>query len=113
MSYFDAAFARIKEITGAKTQCEVALILKVKQSSISAAKKQNYIPANWLITLFDIAMINPTWVRYGRGSRFLIGSPPELIYDGGGRAHFQTTINNGKDGASLEQLIQNKTDTNS
>ena len=69
---FDAAYARICEVCGMKTQTELSAYLGIRQSSISDAKRRMMIPAAWLLTLLTREGVNPTWILTGGGSKFLV-----------------------------------------
>lgn len=69
---FDAAYARICEVCGMKTQTELSAYLGIRQSSISDAKRRMMIPAAWLLTLLTREGVNPTWILTGEGSKFLV-----------------------------------------
>lgn len=83
MNDFEAAMARIHKISGTRTQVELAVLLGVRQSSISDAKRRGSVPASWLMTLFTLRQANPTWITTGQGrpyltedeSRELVGAP--------------------------------------
>ena len=68
---FDAAFDRIKQATGMRTQVEIAKLLDIRQSSISDAKRRQSIPDSWLIKLYQIYNLNPNWVIDGEQPQFL------------------------------------------
>lgn len=74
MPEFQAAYERILEATGLRTQSEVAVLLGIQQSSISDAKRRKSIPDQWLLTLFDKHSLNPGWLRTREGPRYLTGS---------------------------------------
>ena len=57
---FDAAYARICEVCGMKTQTELSAYLGIRQSSISDAKRRVAVPAAWLLTLLTREGVNPT-----------------------------------------------------
>lgn len=76
---FSAAYTRIREITGCRTQIEIATCLGIRQSSISDAKKRGALPDSWLITLLNQKGINPTWIMTGEGARYL--APTETAPD--------------------------------
>lgn len=61
---------RIYEITGCKTQIDLAALLGIRQSSVSFARKHAKVPDKWLIQLFRMG-INPEWILTGNGSRYL------------------------------------------
>ena len=69
---FDAAYARICEVCGMKTQTEPSAYLGIRQSSISDAKRRMMIPAAWLLTLLTREGVNPAWILTGGGSKFLV-----------------------------------------
>ena len=69
---FDAAYARICEVCGMKTQTELSAYLGIRQSSISDAKRRMMIPAAWLLTLLTREGVNPAWILTGGGSKFLV-----------------------------------------
>ena len=69
---FDAAYARICEVCGMKTQTELSAYLGIRQSSISDAKRRMTVPAAWLLTLLTREGVNPTWILTGEGSKFLV-----------------------------------------
>ena len=69
---FDAAYARIREACGVRTQTEVSAYLGVRQSCISDAKRRMTVPAAWLLTLLTREGVNPTWILTGEGSKFLV-----------------------------------------
>ena len=77
---FEVIYARLLFVTNCTTQEELAMLLEISQSSISDAKRRSSksdigrcgsIPDAWLITLFDKFGLNPDYVRYGRGMRYL------------------------------------------
>lgn len=73
-SSFEAQYKRVFDVTGCKTQVQLAAVLKIKQSSISDAKRRKAIPAEWLMKLFEHRRVNPEWVRYGTGTKFLLSA---------------------------------------
>lgn len=77
-SEFDAAYARLCETAGARTQEELAAWIGVRQSSISDGRRRKSIPAQWLLTLVTHRGINPAWVLTGEGAKYLVPSamPP-------------------------------------
>lgn len=68
---FDSQYARVLQVTGCRTQVELADVLEIRQSSISDAKRRKTIPSEWLIKLFDKKRINPEWLRMGIGGKFV------------------------------------------
>lgn len=73
-SSFEAQYRRVFDVTGCRTQVQLAAVLKIKQSSISDAKRRKAIPAEWLMKLFEHRRVNPEWVRYGTGTKFLLST---------------------------------------
>lgn len=73
-SFFEAQYRRIFDVAECKTQVQLASVLKIKQSSISDAKRRKAIPAEWLMKLFEHKRVNPEWVRYGTGTKFLLST---------------------------------------
>lgn len=70
----EAAMTRIHEVTGTRTQVELAAWLDIRQSSISDAKRRKSIPDSWLLELAESAGIAPGWIRTGEGPRYLVAS---------------------------------------
>lgn len=68
---YSATIARIKKVTGTRTQVELASLLGIKQSSISDAKRRNVIPPEWRMKLFEKLGVNPTWILTGKGPAYL------------------------------------------
>ncbi|WP_461209271.1 LexA family transcriptional regulator [Desulfocurvus sp. DL9XJH121] len=62
---------RIKEATSTRTQVELAAVLGIRQSSISDAKRRDSVPADWYLTLFREYGLNPDWLAFGRGPRYI------------------------------------------
>lgn len=69
---FNVIFGRIKEITGSRTQVELAEILGIRQSSISDAKKRESVPSDWYLKLFEIYGVNPLWIKAGHEPQFFL-----------------------------------------
>lgn len=68
---WDAAWARICEALGVRTQVEVAAALGIRQSSVSDAKRRGAIPADWQIKLLESHGLHPVWVRTGAGPKLV------------------------------------------
>lgn len=66
-----SALDRVFQLTGSSTQVDLADLLRIKQSSISDAKKRNAIPAEWLIKLLRLKGVNPEWILTGLGPKKL------------------------------------------
>ena len=71
-SDFESQYRRVFEAAECRTQAELAAILNIRQSSISDAKKRKSIPADWRVKLFEKKRINPEWILYGEGAKYLI-----------------------------------------
>ena len=69
---FEAQMARIKFIAQAKTQCQLAEVLGIKQASISEASKRGSVPASWLVVLVQKFRANPDWILEGAMPVFLL-----------------------------------------
>ena len=69
---FEAQMARIKFIAQAKTQCQLAEVLGIKQASISEASKRGSVPASWLVVLVQKFRANPDWILEGAMPVFLM-----------------------------------------
>lgn len=76
---FDEQIARIRELTGTRTQIELADLLGIRQSSVSDAKRRGIIPVRWLDTLRRLKSINPDWILYGVGSQYLAPADVEQL----------------------------------
>lgn len=70
-TYFKEIYDRIREITNAPTQVELAKVLGIRQSSISDAKRRGSIPSEWYLTLFEKFGLNPDWLKKGIGPTYL------------------------------------------
>ncbi len=68
---FSSVVDRIKEATSTRTQVELAAVLGIRQSSISDAKRRDSVPADWYLTLFREYGLNPDWLAFGRGPRYI------------------------------------------
>lgn len=76
---FESVLDRIAEATGAKTQCELAEMFGIRQSSVSDAKRRRSIPSKWLLTLLRRYRLNPDWVLTGLGARCLTEAGNEPV----------------------------------
>ncbi len=74
---FEAQYRRILEITKTRTQVELAKFLAIRQSTISDAKRRESIPSDWLMKLFIKTRVNPEWILYGEGSKYLTPTDTE------------------------------------
>lgn len=64
---------RIFEVTGCKTQVELANLLGIRQSSVSEVLKRGKVPPRWLIKLRSLG-VNIDWVTTGSGPQYLPAS---------------------------------------
>lgn len=71
ISGFQTVMERIYAATGTSTQQELALLLGIRQSSISDAKRRAIIPFRWLLTLSRLRSVNPDWVLTGKAPMYL------------------------------------------
>ncbi|MHC1789084.1 LexA family transcriptional regulator [Solidesulfovibrio sp.] len=118
---FEEAFDRIKKSTGMRTQVEIAKLLDIRQSSISDAKRRQSIPDSWLIKLYQVYNLNPSWVLDGeipqflgdqRSGAFLVKEPADAY--GRKPRHYQMpvcsmTLPDGWEGPWQEQQIESLT----
>lgn len=56
---FQSQMERIRFVTQARTQVELADFLGIRQSSISDAKRRERIPSDWLVTLMRTKNVYP------------------------------------------------------
>lgn len=77
---FSEQMERIRLVTGAYTQTELAVCLGIRQSSVSNAKRHGAVPAEWLLTLACSLNVNPDWILTGKGEMHL--EAPGGIHDG-------------------------------
>lgn len=71
LAAFDAAMDRIKAVTGARTQVQLADVLEVRQSSISDAKRRASIPAGWVLKIQLTHNVSALWLIHGEGPQYL------------------------------------------
>ncbi len=71
MDSFRQIYDRIRSVTKARTQTDLAELLGIKQSSISDAKRRNSVPADWYITLLERFDLNPLWLKTGVGRMYI------------------------------------------
>lgn len=75
----EAAMERIKKISGARTQVQLAEALEVRQSSISDAKRRCSVPPEWLLKLMRTHQVLPDWILTGLGPKFLGDAAPAAV----------------------------------
>ena len=68
---FQLFFDRVSSALGIKNLSELAAVLQVNRSSITMARKNNSIPANWLLALFRSHGLNPDWLENGEDPKWL------------------------------------------
>lgn len=76
---FEAIMGRIKLVTGARTQVQLAEVLEVRQSSISDAKRRCSVPDTWLVKLERSHKVLAIWLLDGEGPKFVGGPAHEAI----------------------------------
>ena len=69
------ALKRVFEVSGCRTQLELATMFDIRQSSISDAKRRGSVPSEWLVKLQRLKGVNPDWILTGKGPKYL--SPSE------------------------------------
>jgi len=68
---FKPFFKRISEATGIYSQSQLASILNVNRSAITQAKRNDSIPAKWILQLSREFGLNPDWIEHGIGQKSL------------------------------------------
>jgi hypothetical protein len=69
---FAAAYARILEVTGEKSQSGLARAMGVSQSSVwDVIRRAEGIPAGWLVTLAERHGVNSLWIKTGEGPMYI------------------------------------------
>lgn len=71
---FAAAYARMLEVTGCRTQDDLAKYFGIRQCSISDAKRRGAVPPDWRLALLEKKSINPAWILTGQGEKYLVAS---------------------------------------
>ncbi len=79
---FEGQMRRIQEVTGKKTQADLADFLGIRQSSVSDAKRRGKIPADWLVTIIRTKDVHPEWILAGQGPCY-IHIPTPGVYETG------------------------------
>lgn len=72
---FQEQLERIKLISDARTQVELAKFLGIRQSEVSDAKRRREIPSSWLVILMLMKNVNPEWILTGKGPYSIIRLP--------------------------------------
>jgi hypothetical protein len=76
---FAAIMFRIQEVTGARTQVQLAEVLDVRQSSISDAKRRQSVPDGWVLTVHLKYDVMPSWILTGEGPRMAGDTAPHKV----------------------------------
>lgn len=79
---FEDQMRRIQDVTGKKTQVDLADFLGTRQSSVSDAKRRRRIPADWLVTIIRTKDVHPEWILTGLGPCY-IRIPTPGVYETG------------------------------
>lgn len=66
---FESRFARCLEAVNARNESELAKILEINPSSVSAAKKRRQLPPGWVETIAEKFCINANWLFFGTGNK--------------------------------------------
>lgn len=70
-SNFAEQMARIRAITGLRSQEELAEYLGISLLAVEDAAQNGKIPAEWLLILLRVNSASPDWILTGQGSRFM------------------------------------------
>lgn len=71
MNKIDGLIGRILEVTGIRSQSELADALGINRSGITHARRKNEIPDRWIVKLYRKFGLNPVWIETGAGRVFL------------------------------------------
>lgn len=66
---FDAAWERVKAVTGWKKQSELAAFLGIKAPNVSGAKDRGTFPYDWARKLSLAYAVNAEWLLSGEGPK--------------------------------------------
>ena len=80
-SDFESQYKRVLEAAGCRTQLDLAAVLEIRQSSISAAKRRRSIPSAWLLKLFKRKRISLEWLRTGQGEKVMQATSETASYN--------------------------------
>ncbi len=67
---FEAIWNRIKKAVGAKSDSDLAKILKLKQQTVWAAKSRKQVPPKWITEISLKYGISADWLLFGEGSMY-------------------------------------------
>lgn len=65
---FESKFARCLDAVNAKNESELAKILEINPSSVSAAKKRRQLPPGWVEIIAEKFNVNANWLFFGIGN---------------------------------------------
>ena len=74
LSRLDAFLQKVYEATGFRYQNEVASALGINPSAITQARKNDSVPAKWILLLYRKYGLNPSWLEEGIGPVFIKSS---------------------------------------
>lgn len=95
--------ARVFEVTGCRTQLELAHLLGIRQSSVSDAKKRNSVPAEWMIKLLLERGVNPVWIMTGVGTKYML---PNTSLERAPAPHLAAPIPTGNENAIMRDILR-------
>jgi len=74
---------RMIKAIGGHTQADLSKILEVSAASISAARRKDKIPPEWIVKLAILKNVSPAWLKYGHGPQAMIflSSQHDSTYD--------------------------------
>ena len=104
---FSEQMARIRRVTGTRTQLELAEFLGVSQSAVSDAVRRGRVPAEWLVTLVRARNVSPEWVLTGGGPcRMTLPGQYEVPEEAGERREAEAALRRASSRALTEELLR-------
>lgn len=76
---FEAKFARCLEATNSTKPIELAKVLEINPSSITAAKRREQIPTGWIETIAEKFNVNANWLFFGSGPMYISSIVPPTL----------------------------------
>ena len=67
---FESFLNRVFEVTGIRSQTELASALHINRSAITQARTKDSIPDKWILQLYRTFGLNPDWIETGNGQIF-------------------------------------------
>ncbi len=67
---FDSFYQRLISEGIVSSQRELALLLEVKSSAISQAKRRKVIPRAWITKISEKMSLTPEWIKTGNGEKY-------------------------------------------